>query len=124
MSVNQKESAHQNATSYECPECKKDSLIRRESKNKKGSFWYGCSEYSNGCKFLCNELNGKPNINNEIQGQTQIQCPKCHKELLIKKQSVSRKTNKPYTWYGCSDWKNSCDFRCFDKDGKPNLDGV
>lgn len=123
MSVNQKESAHQNATSYECPECKKGSLIRRESKNKKGSFWYGCSEYSNGCKFLCNELNGKPNINNEIQGQTQIQCPKCHKGLLIKKQSVSKKTNKPYTWYGCSDWKNGCDFRCFDKDGKPNLDG-
>ena len=84
---------------------------------------YGCSEYNNGCKFICNEINGKPNLNNEVQGQTDVKCPQCQKGFLIKKESVSKKTNKPYTWYGCSDWKNGCKFSCFEKDGKPNLDG-
>ncbi|BDB65747.1 DNA topoisomerase (plasmid) [Helicobacter cinaedi] len=123
MSVSQNKEQNQNITSYECPLCKKGSLIRRESKNKKGSFWYGCSEYNNGCKFICNEINGKPNLNNEVQGQTDVKCPQCQKGFLIKKESVSKKTNKPYTWYGCSDWKNGCKFSCFEKDGKPNLDG-
>ena len=43
-----------------CPTCNKGFLIRRESKNKKGSFWYGCSAFKEGCKFICYEKEGKP----------------------------------------------------------------
>lgn len=45
---------------YKCPDCKEGFLIRRESKNKKGSFWYGCSEFQKGCKFICYEKESKP----------------------------------------------------------------
>lgn len=50
------------STEYECPECKKGTLIRRESQKKKGTFWYGCSEFRNGCKYSCFEENGKPRM--------------------------------------------------------------
>ncbi|MCR2112195.1 DNA topoisomerase [Campylobacter upsaliensis] len=51
---------------YECPQCQKGFLIRRESKNKKGSFWYGCSEFKNGCKFICFEKEGKPILEDKV----------------------------------------------------------
>lgn len=47
---------------FQCPKCQKGFLIRRESKNKAGSFWYGCSEFKNDCKFICYEKDGKPDI--------------------------------------------------------------
>ena len=47
-----------------CPQCKNGFLVRRESKNKKGTFFYGCSEFKNGCKFICYERNGKPLLQN------------------------------------------------------------
>ena len=49
-------------TDFACPECKKGKLIRRESKNKQGVFWYGCSEFRNGCKYNCGEKDGKPDF--------------------------------------------------------------
>ena len=55
-------------TQYQCPKCQKGNLIRRESKNKKGSFWYGCSEWKNGCKFTCFEKEGKPDLENNANG--------------------------------------------------------
>lgn len=53
---------------YQCPKCNSGFLIRRESKKKKGSFWYGCSEFKSGCDFTCFESNGKPNLNNDTSG--------------------------------------------------------
>ncbi len=50
-------------TSFKCPQCNQGNLIKRESKNEKNKFWYGCSEWKNGCKFMCSELNGEPNLN-------------------------------------------------------------
>ena len=47
---------------YDCPKCGKGKLIRRESKKTKGNFWYGCSEFRNGCDFSCFEKDGKPNL--------------------------------------------------------------
>lgn len=47
---------------YDCPKCQKGKLVRKEAKNKKGSFWYGCSEWKNGCNFTCFEKEGKPNL--------------------------------------------------------------
>ena len=40
-----------------CPRCKKGHL--RRIRSGKGTF-YGCSEFSNGCKFTAIEKNGKP----------------------------------------------------------------
>lgn len=54
-------SKKENLTSeYDCPQCGKGKLIRRESKKTKGTFWYGCSEFKNGCQFSCFERDGKP----------------------------------------------------------------
>ena len=47
---------------YDCPKCGKGKLIRRESKKTKGNFWYGCSEFRNGCDFSCFEKDGKPDL--------------------------------------------------------------
>ncbi len=47
---------------YTCPQCQKGKLVRREDKKEKGVFWYGCSEFKNGCRFTCNEKDGKPNL--------------------------------------------------------------
>ena len=49
-----------------CPACKIGFLIRRESAKKKGAFWYGCSEFKNGCKFSCFEKGGKPDIGRDF----------------------------------------------------------
>ncbi len=43
-----------------CPQCKKGHL--RRIKSGKSAF-YGCSEFSNGCKFTAVEKNGKPVLN-------------------------------------------------------------
>lgn len=56
----------QTTTTYDCPLCQKGKLIRKESKNKKGTFWYGCSEWKNGCSFTCFEKDKKPNL--ELKG--------------------------------------------------------
>ncbi|MCT6866483.1 MAG: DNA topoisomerase III [Gilliamella apicola] len=50
--------------SYSCPECKSGELIKREGKNAKGKYtWFGCSNYSNGCKFTCfGDKKGNPVI--------------------------------------------------------------
>ncbi|OCS21933.1 hypothetical protein CFVI97532_06960 [Campylobacter fetus subsp. venerealis cfvi97/532] len=47
---------------YECPSCKKGKLIRRPNKNDPKKFWYGCSDWKDGCKFTCFEKDGKPNL--------------------------------------------------------------
>lgn len=48
---------------YKCPECKDGDLIRRKSeksKDKKSSYWWGCSNFSKGCKYTTFDDNGKP----------------------------------------------------------------
>jgi len=48
---------------YKCPSCKDGNLIKRETKNtkiKKTTYWWGCSNYSKGCKYTTFDDNGKP----------------------------------------------------------------
>lgn len=45
-------------SAYNCPNCE-GVLIRR--KGKKGFFW-GCSEFKNGCKLSCSDKKGKPDL--------------------------------------------------------------
>lgn len=54
--------ADNQTTNYDCPKCKKGKLIKRPSKKDSTKFWYGCSEWKNGCNFSCFEKDGQPNF--------------------------------------------------------------
>lgn len=45
---------------HKCPQCNKGFLQRM--KNKKGNWWWGCSEFKQGCKAMYYDDNGKPKI--------------------------------------------------------------
>lgn len=47
-------------TDHPCPECGKGYLQRYPSKKKKNTFWWGCSEYKNGCTYTTIDNVGKP----------------------------------------------------------------
>ncbi|MBR2149437.1 MAG: DNA topoisomerase 3 [Campylobacter sp.] len=49
-----------NDTTHKCPQCNKGFLQRM--KNKKGNWWWGCSEFKQGCKAMYYDDNGKPKI--------------------------------------------------------------
>ena len=117
MSFNQAEAKEQ----VKCPKC--ENGILREINGKYGKF-FSCSNYQSGCDFKTKSINGTPDLNPQHKQEAQTseyQCPQCKKGFLIKKEGISKKTNKPYIWYGCSEWRNGCKFSCFDKEGKPNL---
>lgn len=94
-----------NKDAIKCPECNDGVLIRRQ--NKKGTWWWGCSAYQNGCKAMFYDNNGKPQFN-EVDDNAEP-CPVCKTGCLIKR--VSQKGN---TWYSCSNYKKEgggCDAR-------------
>lgn len=46
---------------HKCPDCKDGDLIKRKTvKDKKTSYWWGCSNYSKGCKYTTFDEKGKP----------------------------------------------------------------
>lgn len=46
---------------HKCPDCKDGDLIKRKTvKDKKTSHWWGCSNYSKGCKYTTFDDKGKP----------------------------------------------------------------
>ncbi|WP_323126310.1 topoisomerase DNA-binding C4 zinc finger domain-containing protein [Aliarcobacter cryaerophilus] len=46
---------------HKCPDCKDGDLIKRKTvKDKKTSYWWGCSNYSKGCKYTTFDDKGKP----------------------------------------------------------------
>ena len=46
---------------HKCPDCKDGDLIKRKTvKDKKTSYWWGCSNYSKGCKYTAFDDKGKP----------------------------------------------------------------
>ena len=83
-----------------CPTCQKGYLIRYESKNKKGTFYWGCSEYSSGCKAIFYDNNGKPAFKTkpkqEVPNDAQI-CPKCKIGKLLSKTSA-----KGFSYFACN----------------------
>ncbi len=52
-----------NDTTHKCPQCNKGFLQRIKSKNG-NSWWWGCSEFKQGCKAMYYDDNGKPKIIN------------------------------------------------------------
>lgn len=104
------------ASEYKCPKCG-SALIRRESKNKKGSFFWGCANYKNCDIGFIDDEKGKPVFEKKEQAQTSnILCPTCKKGKLERK-----KNQKGNYWWGCSEWKNGCKAMFYDEDGKPKI---
>lgn len=58
------------------------------------------------------------NFKMNLANNDTYKCPKCQNGFLQKQKAVS-KAGKDYFWWGCSEWKNGCDFKCFDENGKP-----
>ena len=54
-----KKSAAKPDEKHACPVCNA-ALIRRASTKQPGSYWWGCSEWKEGCKFTAPDNNGKP----------------------------------------------------------------
>lgn len=94
-----------------CPVCQKGHLKLRQNQQKT-PFW-GCSTYPV-CKATFSDVKGQPKLDEEKPVvSTQYHCPKCEAGLIrrpAKKEGVF--------WWGCSQYP-SCDYRAFDREGKP-----
>lgn len=95
-----------------CPDCGKPMAKR---KSAKGEFW-GCTGFPE-CKTIMDVgPNGEPVAKApqpEITADAP-KCPKCGKPMLRR---VS-KSGSGY-WWGCTGWKDGCDYTAPDVDGKP-----
>ena len=105
---------NENKPKIQCPQCNKGFLTKK--KGKYGDFW-GCSEYQEGCKAIYPDNKGTPNFETkQANNDTTHKCPQCNKGFLQR-----MKNKKGNWWWGCSEWKNGCDFKCFDDNGKPKI---
>jgi len=96
-----------------CPTCNAGHLKRRKGRN--GHFW-GCNKYPD-CKVTFPDKRGKPDLSEKTPLKTEASdthsCPKCEAGLIRRPAK-----KKGSFWWGCSSFP-VCDFRAFDKDGKP-----
>lgn len=103
------------ATGPQCPTCKSGVLNRRPGKS--GFFW-GCSSYPD-CKATFPDKRNKPDLNAKKKETPAASsghlCPKCEKGLIRR---PAKKKGK--FWWGCSGFP-TCDYRAFDKAGKPEV---
>ena len=106
--------------SISCPQCNLGFLKRMKSvKEKKVTYWWGCSNYSNGCKAFYFDKDEKPQfekIEKKVEEVSEHKCPTCENGDLIR-----RKTDKGLFWWGCSNYKDGCKTMFYDKDGKPDI---
>ncbi|WP_226669030.1 DNA topoisomerase 3 [Microbulbifer aggregans] len=106
---------------HDCPTCKK-SLLRKR-KGEFGTFW-SCRSYPD-CQASFPDKGGKPDFTPKPKttaGEaTDHSCPECDAGKLVKRSGKSKKTKKPYTWYGCDQFP-TCKARFFEKDGKPDIE--
>lgn len=101
--------------SEKCPNCN-DGILNK-IKGANGYFW-GCSNFKNGCKSAFPDLKGKPNLiykPKNIQVSESEKCPDCGKGLIKR----IGKNDKPF--WGCSGYP-TCKAILFDKNGKPNYE--
>lgn len=94
-------------TDYPC-KCGKGFLQRRKSA-KTGKFFWGCSDWKNGCKEMYPDNKGKPLLQQNKTISLEYICPKCKDGNLIKRES---KNQEGTFWLGCSNWKGGCKFTC------------
>lgn len=111
--------SNQEKETYQCPKCQKGFLQKKKSVGKTGKdyFWWGCSEWKNGCDFKCFDDNGKPNFDNKTKEIDQThKCPQCNKGFLQR-----MKNKKGNWWWGCSEFKQGCKAMYYDDNGKPKI---
>lgn len=121
------------AQKYACVQCKKGFLRRVERRDKSGFFW-GCSNFRDGCKAACNDVDGAP----DLEGKTarsnlagaasapatppdpKYKCQACNEGFLSRRE---RKDLSGHFW-SCSAWKShSCQVIFNDLDGEPDIEG-
>lgn len=98
-------------TDYKCPKCGKP-MVKRTG--PKGDF-YGCSDYPRCRAAMEIGPDGEPveRKGEEIPADAP-KCPKCGKPMLRR----PSKDGKGF-WWGCTGWKDGCDYTAPDEDGKP-----
>ncbi len=97
--------------SIKCPSCGVG--ILRRIKNKDNKFFWGCSNYQDGCKSAFADEKGKP----LILKPSGYKCPICKDGDLLKRKSIKNK--KTTYWWGCSNYSKGCKYTTFDEKGKP-----
>lgn len=96
---------------HPCPTCKKP---LRRVKGSKGYFW-GCTGYEAGCKFSCEDKDGKP-VPKELPKVSELhKCMSCGKGLSRRPSSKK----KGLFWWGCSGFPE-CKQTYLDAKGKPD----
>ena len=96
-----------------CPACGKGVLRRIKGKN--GFFW-GCSNYSNGCKHLVPDIKGKPGAKSDSNSSSSASDgPKCS----CGKGTMRRINGAKGFFWGCSEYRNGCKVSMNDDNGKP-----
>ncbi len=103
-----------------CPECKKGILLKKKSFKTKKYFW-GCSEYDNGCKAIFFDDKGKPQLEKKEVKVSEHKCPDCEDGYLIRRKAAKKVKGKTVYWWGCSSYSKGCKSTFFDNKGKPNL---
>lgn len=121
--------AQADGPTYACSSCNKGSLRRRTRRD--GGFFWGCSNYQNGCKNACNDLDGKPDLEGKTRqaggpagGQQSDagpvhECPTCKAGRLKR---TERRDKSGYFW-GCTAWREGCKAMFNDLDGAPDIEG-
>ncbi|MPB24375.1 DNA topoisomerase III [Campylobacter coli] len=109
-----------NDTTHKCPQCNKGFLQRIKSKNG-NSWWWGCSEFKQGCKAIYPDNKGTPNFETkQASNDTTHKCPQCNKGFL---QRIKSKNGNSW-WWGCSEFKQGCKAMYYDDNGKPKIINV
>lgn len=99
-----------------CPECKAE-LIRYKSKKSPKSFWWGCSDWKDGCKGRMADKGGKPVAIKPLK-IAEEKCPDCGKELVQRSYTKMKKKKVFWACRGYPECKKSFN----DSMGKPQLE--
>lgn len=118
---------------YSCSACKKGFLRRVARRDNSGFFW-GCSNFREGCKASCNDIDGVPDLEGKtsrgggiaagggatVNTDPKYKCQACTEGFLSRRE---RKDKSGFFW-SCSAWKShNCEAIFNDLDGEPDLEG-
>lgn len=99
---------------HPCPACGKP--LRRIKKKEKNSFFWGCTGFAEGCKYACDDKDGKPVPHEAPKVSEEHKCTICGHGL------VRHMDKKGSTfWWGCSNYP-ACKQTYPDLKGQPDFD--
>ncbi len=96
---------------HPCPTCGAH-LRRLASRDRKGAFFWGCSNFAAGCKYSCSDQKGKPVPREQTVVSTLHRCMACGSGLVAR-------SGKEGRWWGCSAYP-TCKQTYKDAAGKPD----